>query len=315
MDFIDKTLIRLAEPETRGSLFDDTALSQLLAAAYDLEATPVGGPFQPIFDEVRVGLVLSPTGEVEGTWNLMGGVDRTEAKFYLSGLQAGVPIRVDAYWRGSIQARTAAPEARVSDARVAWAELLSIDTEIEGQLGALPSDPAVLEQERATRLLARIRGRLDQPEGFSEGTFRAWMGRQRAASAGELLARVRAGLQAGAMQVSFTPAGGEPSSRSLPVAGVFLIRDVGFSVAQVLMESRMARRGLKPIGLERSPDPSLKSRESLIVIWVVPETVFDDPDWPGSQPGMTAQQSRAARREEAGGWLAREGIGLVATAP
>ena len=268
-----------------------------------------------MFEEFRLGLALSPMGEVDGMWNVIGSADRTEAKFYLSGVQPQLPMRVDGYWRGSIRARTAAATARITETRMAWPELLSIDAEIANEIGSLPSDPAVLEQERSKRLFAGIRANLDQPDAFTETVFRSWISGQGASSAGELLGRFRAGARAGTMQIAFGPAeSGEPTSRSLPIAGIFLIRDAGFSVAQLLMESRMGRVGLKPTGLERSPDPSLKSRESLIVIWVVPETVFDDSDWPGGEPGMSGQALRAARRLEAGLWLAREGIGLVAAA-
>jgi hypothetical protein len=316
MDYVDKTLIKLAEAATRAALFDEAALAQVLSAAYDVESANVEGPFQPVFDEFRVGLVLSSAGEVEGAWNVAGNVDRTEAKFYVSGLQPTVPIRVDGYWRGSIQARTTVATGRVSAVKVAWPDLLTIDAEIEAALGTLPSNPSLLEQERRARILARIRAGLHQPAAFTEEMFSALLTRERAASAGELLEHIRGGVRTGTLQVSFAvnePAA--PSQRNLPLAGVFLIRNAGFSVAQLLMESRMVRSGLKPIGLERPPDPAIKSRESLIVIWVVPETVFDDGDWPGGSSGMSGAALRAARRNEAGQWLAREGIGLVATAP
>jgi hypothetical protein len=313
MDFIDKTLIKLATPTMRGGLFDDTALAQLLKATYDLEDSPVEGPFQPVFDELRLGLALSPVGEIDGTWNVMGSPERTEAKFYLSGVRDAVPMRVDGYWRGHIQAQTAAATARITGASIAWPEFLSIDAEITSQLGGLPGDPAVLEEERSKRLLERIRAHLDQPAAFTEATLHGWLNQQRAGSVGELLGRGEGGLRVGTMQIEFSPAeSAEPTPQRLPLAAVFLIRDSGFSLAQLLMESRLTRIGLKPMGLERSPHSPLKSRESLIVIWMVPETVFDDPDWPGGDTGMTPEALRAARRTEAGGWLAREGIGLVA---
>jgi hypothetical protein len=45
---------------------------------------------------------------------------------------------------------------------------------------------------------------------------------------------------------------------------------------------------------------------------MVPETTFDDADWPGAdQPGLSEAQRRVRRRIDAGRWLAREGIGLV----
>jgi hypothetical protein len=39
--------------------------------------------------------------------------------------------------------------------------------------------------------------------------------------------------------------------------------------------------------------------------------IFDDADWPGAPANGSAAAKRAARRRDAGAWLAREGIGLA----
>jgi hypothetical protein len=99
------------------------------------------------------------------------------------------------------------------------------------------------------------------------------------------------------------------------VAVALLIRDAGFSLSQLMAETRMARDRIGPLGLEVPHGDGLRPRQPLFAAWVIPGSIFDDSDWPGGQAGMTADQLRTARRAAAGAWLAREGIGLVVTAP
>ena len=102
--------------------------------------------------------------------------------------------------------------------------------------------------------------------------------------------------------------------RPLPIAVALLIRDAaGFALSGLLAETKTIRDALAPIGLEQPPDPGLRLRRPLLVAWIVPPALFDDTDWPGATAGMSAAQQRAARRAAAGQWLAREGIGLVAS--
>jgi hypothetical protein len=82
-----------------------------------------------------------------------------------------------------------------------------------------------------------------------------------------------------------------------------------------MAETRMARDRIGPLGLEVPHGDGLRPRQPLFAAWVIPGSIFDDSDWPGGQAGMTADQLRTARRAAAGAWLAREGIGLVVTAP
>ena len=65
------------------------------------------GPYQPIFDDVRMGVSAPPLGALEGTWRPTGSSEHTEAQFHLAGLGAPAPLRIDALWRGAIVARFA----------------------------------------------------------------------------------------------------------------------------------------------------------------------------------------------------------------
>jgi hypothetical protein len=243
VDYVDQKLVQLADPATRAGVFDQVALEQLAGAAYDAASMSVQGPFSATFDELRLGVAASPLGALEGTWNPVGGADRTEAHFRLAGIGDGGLPRVDALWRGSIVARYAPGGEPITNVVTATPDAQTIEAEIT----------------------------FDQPR-----------------------------------PVSARPA-------PLPLAAAVLIRNtVGLSIAQLLADSKSVRERLSSYGVERPPDPTLRLRQPLLVVWIVPAALFDDPDWPGGGAG-SATQRRAARRAAAGTWLAHEGIGLVAT--
>lgn len=314
MNFVDATLVLLADPVRRAGLFDEIALGHLIAAAYDTEAMKVQPPYKPVFDEFRLGFAVPRLGTVEGAWNPAGSA-KVDARFHFSGIGDTAVPRVDAFWRGAVVARTVPVTSWITGVEVEWPDAATIDSEIVADLGSMPADPDTLEQERRARFLARIRSALDQPEVFTDGKLDEWLESVGATSMGDLLTRFQGTVHGGAVQVTFSPPDSKPPSpRQLPVSAVLLIRDGGFSVAQLLVESKMIREQLKRLGIERPKDPSLRLREDLIVVWVIPVTVFDDEDWPGGEAGMNEEQLRLARRNTAGEWLAREGIGLVAAA-
>lgn len=314
MNYVDATLIRLAEPATRLAVFDDVALEQLLTTAYDTDVTPVQGPFQPLFDDLKLGLAVSRYSVIEGTWSPVGGVERMEARFQAFGFGQEDPIRVDGFWRGSIIARTVPVDSRILKLQTVWPTLGTIDSAIVTALGALPANPPALEQERRIQLTARIRAALDQPLAFTDGTLDDWLHTVGATSVSDLLTRFQGSVFGSAMQLTFSAPDPAPAApKALPIAAGIMIRDAGFSLAQLLMESKMARERLDRLGLERPVAPTFRLRQPMLIVWVVPISVFDDADWPGGAQGMNNNQLRVARRNSAGAWLAREGIGLVAT--
>lgn len=316
MNYEDTTLIRLVDPTSRATLFNDLSLEQIISAAYNTDLLTVEGPYQPIFKEFRLGVVVSNLGSVEGIWNTVGHVDRVEARFHTSGLGSSSPTRVDALWRGDIVARTIPTTSRITQVDAKWTDAGNVDMEIVTALGNLPTNPQTLEQERRSRFLARIRSALNQPVSFTDELLDKWLFSVGATSVSDLITRLQGTVQSGAVQVTFSPPDpAPPSPKALPITAALLIRDVGFSIAQLLMESKMLREQLEKQGLERSPDPSLPIRHPLLIVWIVPATLFDDVGWLGGTPGMTAEALRDARRIVAGRWLAREGIGLVATPP
>lgn len=311
LGFVDATLIRLADPATRDALFDGDALEQMLTAAYDVSLTPLDGPFAAMFDEVELGISTAPVATVEGAWAAAGGTPRIEARFQASGLGPAAAIRVDAAWRGKIVARTGAAAAPIVEVEVALPDT-DIDAQIVAALGALPANPLVLEQERRTRLHARIQAALDQPDALAGAAFDRWLRAQGVTTASQMLERMRAGAVSNVTRIQFgEPAPVSVTPKAIPFAAVVLIRDVGFSVAGLVAESKAVQRLLAGTGLDVPALPGFRKRVPFVVVWLLPAAVFDDADWPGGNVPGDAGARRRARRVAAGGWLAREGIGLA----
>jgi hypothetical protein len=306
MDFVDETLVQLADEQTRPNVFDSEALEQILGAAYDVDAMgPLQGTFAPIFDEFELGFSAPRMGVLDGAWNPISHPDqRSEGRFRLTGMADEGALRVDAVWRGSILARYAEANDPILDFSMALPDREAVDAEVAAAHGgSLPTGPT-LEQERKTALLNSIKASISQPAAFTEDSLDALRKATGANSIGALLDRLR-NPELGFAQVVFPdPAPVSTVRRPLPVATALLIRDQPISVASLLWESKILRDRLTSLGVGLPKDEALRLRFPLVITWIVPSAVFTDGDWPG--------QDAAERRTNAGTWLAREGIGLVA---
>lgn len=311
MDFVDGVLVRLADPAARAALFDEASLGHLVEAAYDTQAMPVSPPYNAVFDDLRLGYAAPPSAVVEGDWMGPGGTGRTELHLRLHGLGHAAPLRADALWRGALVVRTAPVLDRIEALEVAIPSF-DVDPDIIADLGSLPADPTQLEAARRDRVLARLRSGLDQPDAFTDTHLDRLLVGVGAATVSDLVARMQGQAKAGTVQIRYSPPSNAPfTARPLPFAAAVLVRDQGFSLAELLMDSRLLRARVEELGLEVPAEPHLRRRARVVVVWVVPAVVFDDEDWPGGDSG-TAEQRRAARFARAGQWLAREGIGLAA---
>jgi hypothetical protein len=314
MDFVDKTIVSLADTEQRSALFDQAALEQIAMASYDGSTMGLTGPYQALFDEVQLGVGASPVGSLQGSWRPVGSSEYTEAHFKLGGMAASTDGRIDALWRGAITAQFAPLGELISAVKVTWLQLGRVDAEIISAQGSLPTDPAALEQARRSQLANDVRADLSQPDALTDADFERWLSGLGASSVSELVDRLVDTAAGATMQVTFSPpAPVAAAPYPLPLAAALLIRDVtDFSLATLLTETKQARARMEGLGFARSTDESTRARHPIVVIWIVPASLFSDPDWPGATAGQTPDQQIAARRAAAGAWLAEEGIGLVA---
>jgi hypothetical protein len=209
-------------------------------------------------------------------------------------------------------ARVVRDASTIDAIALTWPAVGTIDADIVADLGALPADSDALDAARRARLLERLRVALDQPAALTDGRLDALLAGAGVASVSQLIERDRGQVVPAAATVTFSPAPpANPAPVVLPISAAVLVRDPGFSVAQLLADTRLVRERLAALSLDRPVDASLRRRNALIAVWVLPAATFDDDDWPGAGGGMSAAQARAARRAAAASWLADAGIGLV----
>ncbi|MBS0174567.1 MAG: hypothetical protein JSR64_11070 [Nitrospira sp.] len=314
MTFEDATLLRLAGPDTRAGVFDDTALEQLLNAGYDTLLNPVEGPFSAIFDDLRLGVPVLPVSVAEASWGSQTGSDRNVGTLQLAGFGAP-PMIADAFWRGAIVTRTGAGSGRISEVSTAWPATDDIDEQIVAALGGLPANAAQLEQERRARFIAKLKAGMSDPNALTAEVFTSLLAHVGASSVSELFGRQRNVNLTGIVRIMIEalPAP-PPSPKALPVAVAIIVRSVVTSLTQMLAHSRVMRERLDAEGMSRPEEPRFRILHNVLVAWVVPESIFDDDGWPGALPGDSAGVKRTKRRATAGQWLAREGIGLAVLA-
>jgi hypothetical protein len=241
MDFVDATILRLADETGRTAVFDGDSLSQLVAASHDTAGLVLEPPFAIVFDEVSFLYDDEPATGITGSWMTMGGTERTEVALSAAGLGAARP-RIDLLVAGAVVVGSGGGTSRVDD----------VDASVRP---------------------------------------------------------VADGID---LRVRYTDGRDEPSRRRhFPLAAAFVVRDAtGFSLADLLDESRRLRPHLQRIGFGPRSDSGSRARRAPIVTWVLPATLFDDVAWPGATTGSAAER-RVQRRRWTGAWLARERIGLV----
>jgi hypothetical protein len=306
MDFVDATLVRLADPASRAAVLDEVALAQLIAASRDIDGLDVAAPYAAVFDTLRFFYSDDRGVAFSGAWMTVGHTDRSELSVQAAGL--GVPgPRIDALWTGAITATARPADSHVDQVTLAYADVGGLDAEII----PLPTDPTQLEVQRRAHLLARIRAKLDQPNLFDDAALGAWLVKLDVTSVSELMAGPQTAAGA-SIRVHYTsPADVAPLAQTFHVAVAFLVRSMPISIAELLDETRRIRPYLDQLGfaLPRLSDP--RARRTPLVAWVVPGELFDDTGWPGATASAQAAAARASRRAWAGSWLASEGIGLI----
>jgi hypothetical protein len=313
VNFVDTTFIELADEGSRTPLFDQTALKQLLTAAYDVDAMgPFQGAYTPIFEEFELGYAPPDLTTVDGVWSPIGAVERTEAKFQLGGIGNGSVPRVDALWRGAINARFAEVGEPITDVEAAWPSLADVDAAVAAANGGVMPVGGALEPARKAALLALMRTAFKDvpvnpgdPFRFTEEDLDALIASVGATSVKKFLDLDHTPQHALATHVRFdAPAPVSASATALPIVVALLIRPEPLDVAELVHQSKELRERLKGVGVERPPNGRLRLRNAILVGWIVPSTFFDDSAWPGN--------NNTTRRANAGEWLAREGIGLIA---
>jgi hypothetical protein len=314
MDFVSRTLVQLADPTARAALFDQVSLEQITATSYDLDLLTIEAPFSVVFEKLELGFSLQQGITLDGSWQPAGIL--VEAHFQVYGLPANnQAVSADAYWHGGIVARVSNTITRITAVTSNWRNLLAIDAEIINDLGALPQDAATLEQERRARLISMLSSTMAQPAALTDHVLDTWLANNQAQSVSHLLTNIAHNRYPNQLRIAITEEPAQPSSPLfLPISAALFIRPADFLLSQLLTETKQLLSVIRKAGLDPARDAMLPVRHSVIAIWIVPSSSFDDADWTGATDSMTPEQRRTARRLTAGEWLAAEGIGLVAIA-
>src|SRR5438094_175697 len=90
LNYVDYTLVRLADPGLRSGLFDQDSLEQILATAYEVEAMTLDGPYAPVFDEFFLGISIPRRATIDGVWGPITTPERHEGRFQLFNLGGNV---------------------------------------------------------------------------------------------------------------------------------------------------------------------------------------------------------------------------------
>jgi hypothetical protein len=115
--------------------------------------------------------------------------------------------------------------------------------------------------------------------------------------------------------VRMSPPGQDPAPVpvSLPVLVAFLAAGVAPSPSELLRATPAARLAAARYPVADVPPGVPARRFDRLVCWVVPDTTFDDPGWPGAQSDTTPEQRRADRLRAARSWLASQGVAVITT--
>lgn len=291
MQFAEKALIALSGESTRGAVFGQAGLKNIVKAGYTLHEAALQGAASPRF----AGFTL-------------GGLDPEETED-----PADLPppaLRIDALWRGSIRIAASFPKAEITGLSEGRLSLDGLDASVAAANGGVLPTGAGLEAGRRAELVRRLAVLARHPRSATPEVIEAWLATAGAATVADLL-EAEGTVPLSGLRIEISPplGGGIFSQMDFPVAVAVLIRDPadpGMRLTEIVAATRRLEARLRKAGFEPKQHSEAGGQGKAVTALVVPEAWFDDTDWPGG--------TRAARITAAGAWMAREGIALVAAA-
>jgi hypothetical protein len=310
MHFVDRTLVRLADPASRVELFTPVVAERLAVAAFGTSET-LTEPFAAVVDRLTLGVtcgsetqlrarVRPPDGRVWDVEASAGGFDAAASfmpavvEGFLSATAQQVNARVATVEaRGGALPNLAALEANATPAERANATLLERRRRIE--LAHRLADPAL--QDAEADLLAR-----------------QWLTGAGVSTVEELIAVGEGPHGVARLALTFEPPeAGPPGVRSTRfVAGVVIdaLSSEGGALLGMLERTRELQKLVATAGRRTEPLAGLEPTYAVPVLWFVPHTQFDDDDWPLDE-GASLFNRPASREARAAAWLAGHGIVLA----
>ena len=220
------------------------------------------------------------------------------------------PPAPEVLWTGAVVGQGRIGGGRVTRVVGGFPDLGEIDAAIDAGLNPPPADGALRETARRTELARRLSTAADIAGGITEQTVADWMQDIGADSVADYLERTRDATRPGGFGLTFeSDAPGVDTPVRLDLSAVVFARgpdSPDFSLSELLRETRQAQA--RAAADDELPEPKLDltRRQPIVAVWIVPQTWFDEQDWPGAD--------RAARIAQAAEWLGPMGIALVPTA-
>lgn len=287
MQFKDQILLRFCDPVSRFTAFTESALKNAVMAAYRVERVALQGTATPMFSSF-----------------VLGGLDEPEGD---PATNRDASLRVDALWRGSISVDANFAQARVEVAEMATLSLDGFDVEVvTANGGALPIG-AALEPARREILAGRIAAISNNTAAATDQVIDSFLAKSGVQNIATLLEKPNQVTLSQLQLMISDPIGGAGFKKmEFPVALAVLIRDPSEpqnSLTELVSAARLIQQQLRKAGFEPQIASQAGGQGTAAVVLVVPESWFEDQDWPGT--------NKTERIEKAGDWMAREGIGLA----
>ncbi|MCW9032410.1 MAG: hypothetical protein OQK58_13035 [Gammaproteobacteria bacterium] len=311
MDFVDKVFIKLSDDSERSAVLNESALKNILSTAYDVDRLPVSGPYAAVYEEFVFGYADLAVSHGEGKLSNYNNNEYTDIAFKLSDVSVNDNVYSDVLWRGSVIAHSAPVDAFIEQVKFGWKNLSRIDANIISSLGSLPADTTTLEAHRKSHLISLLKENTDNPAIITDLFVDDFLQQHEVNSVTRLLEKSSETIPA-SVSVKYSDKPSLPATSQIyPVSVLFLICEDGFSIRDKLVKTKLLLKRMDVTGIERAEEKNLYPKKSLIVVWLVNESIFDDKDWPGGSSGMNATELRQARKEHAVKWLEKEGVSLI----
>lgn len=311
MDFIDQVLVRLSDSSERDVILNEDSLKNILSAAYDINKSPVNGPYSAVYDEFVFGYIDFNVCRSEGKLSNYNNSEFTDVVLRFTDITGSNDVVTDILWRGSIVARSSASESVIDLVNFEWKSLSRVDASVIASNGSLPSDEVVLESERRSHLIDIIKENSTDPTVVTDSLLDRFLQSHNVASLSDLLEK-SSEIYPANVSVRFTDDQGVPPiAQQYPISGLIVICEDDFSIRDKLVKTKLLRERMQRAGIEKPEVKHLFPKNTLVIIWIVNEEIFDDQHWPGGDTGMSTAARRIARKTSAEKWLAEEGIGLV----
>jgi hypothetical protein len=120
LNFVDRTVLGLADPSSRAAIFDQAALAGIVASGYDAASIATTGPYAATFERLELGPDLSAEPALDGSWQSADGSSRVSLHLDASGFADASAPAVAALWTGAVAAKAVVGNATITGVRESW---------------------------------------------------------------------------------------------------------------------------------------------------------------------------------------------------